>query len=205
MRCQRRIAPQRNWMRERVQVQLDLDEAANGPLANLIQLPGLGALTVHLQLAGPRDALATQLRARAGDLQAGASGTLDLPGSAATLDLTLQAPAMTPRAGLSWQRVSLRAHAQGAFTAPTTSAHLELAGLSPSARCGSIHCKPTYAGEGQALALEAMLGGLSLPAPVTTLLHAPIAVQGPGPAGRSERADPRSVDRTPAAPSPNSL
>ncbi len=62
-----------------IQGRLDLQENAGGPLANLVLLPGLGALSVHLDVLGPPDALATTLDARAGALRAQATGTLDLP------------------------------------------------------------------------------------------------------------------------------
>ena len=43
-----------------VRGQLDLEEDADGPLTHLIQLPGLGALSLHLTLDGPRDAVQTR-------------------------------------------------------------------------------------------------------------------------------------------------
>src|SRR6202034_2133319 len=67
----------------RVAVQMDLEEQANGPLANVMQMPGLGALSVHLLLEGPRTAINTRLDAHAGPLTASASGTMNLPGLAA--------------------------------------------------------------------------------------------------------------------------
>ena len=163
---------------QHIQLQLDVQEGADGPLANLLRLPGLGALAVHLQLSGPRAALAARLTAQAGALHAQAAGTVNLPGRAATLDLSLQSAAMSPRAGLAWQQVSLQAHARGSLTAPTTTAHLSLTGL----RAGSVQLDSLQAdlrGEGRALALDAMLAGLTLPSPVRTLLHAaPIRLHG---------------------------
>ena len=41
----------------RVRGQLDLEEDADGPLTHLIQLPALGALSLHLTLDGPREAV----------------------------------------------------------------------------------------------------------------------------------------------------
>ncbi len=157
--------------RQRMQVRLDLDEEAGGPLANLVRLPGLGALAVHLQLAGPRNALATRLDAQAGALHAEATGTLDLPDRAATLDLSLQSAAMSPRAGLSWQRVSLQARMRGSLTAPTTTAQLVLSGL----HAGTVQLVSLQAdaqGQGRALMVDATLAGVGLPAPLHALLHA---------------------------------
>ncbi len=114
---------------EHVQGRLDLQEDANGPLTNLVGLPGLGALSVHLELLGPPDALATTLDAHAGPMRAQANGTINLQALAATLRLSIEAPAMTPRPGFSWRRVSMQAQSQGSLIAPTTSAHLTLEGL----------------------------------------------------------------------------
>jgi translocation and assembly module TamB len=162
----------------RVQGHLELDENANGPLANLLRLPGLGALAVHLDLLGPPDALGATLDASAGPLRAQARGTLDLPGVAANLDLTLQSPAMTPRAGLSWQSAVLQAHAQGALMAPASRAHLQVAGLYVGGVQSSL-LQVDLQGEGRALALDGTLTGLNLPAPIASLFaHAPIKLQG---------------------------
>jgi translocation and assembly module TamB len=163
---------------QRVRLNAQLAEQANGPLANLMQLPGLGALAASLHLQGPRDALAVQLDAHAGPLSARANGSVDLTGEAARLDMTLQSPAMTPRPGLSWQAVTLRMHANGAFTAPATDAQLQLTGLV----AGTVRVQELQAqlqGEGQGLALQGQMVGLALPAPLGTLLQsAPIAVSG---------------------------
>lgn len=155
----------------RVQLHVDVAEPADGPLANLLRLPGLGALSVHAVFDGPSDAIATELEARAGSLQAHAGGTVDLAGGAATLDVALQAPAMTPRPGLSWRSVTLQVHARGAFTAPATRAQLQLEGFS----AGALQVQAlqlTLQGQGQALSLAGMIDGLTLPAPLNALLHA---------------------------------
>lgn len=163
---------------QRVQLKLDVAEQAGGPLSNLLRLPGLGALSVHCVLDGPRTALATQLTASIGPLQAQAHGNLDFPARAATLDLTLHSPAMSPRPGLSWQAASLQVHAQGAFTAAATRAQLQLQGLS----VGGVQLQALQAslqGEGQTLGLNGMISGLALPAPVGNLLRgAPVQLHG---------------------------
>lgn len=159
-------------------VQMDLEEQADGPLANLLQLPGLGALSVHLLMEGPRTAVRTRLDAQAGALTASANGTLDLPRRAAQLSLSVQAGAMAPRAGLSWQQVSLQAQAHGALIAPTTSATLTLAGLRYRAlQLGRLQAQ--LQGVGRGLSLQAQLAGLALPAPLGSLLsRSPISVSG---------------------------
>src|SRR6185437_12036525 len=101
----------------RLALQVDVEEQANGPLANLLRVPEMGALSVHLLLEGPRTALVTRLDAHAGPLTASASGTMDLPHLAAQLSMSVQASAMRPLQELSWQRISLQAQAHGALTA----------------------------------------------------------------------------------------
>lgn len=161
-----------------VQGRLDLQEDANGPLTNLVGLPGLGALSVHLQLLGPPEALATTLDARAGALRAQAEGSIDLTALAATLSLSLEAPAMSPRPGFSWRRVSLQAHSRGPLIAPSTSAQLLLEGL----HIGPLQLdslQATVSGQGRGLGLEATLRGLRLPDPLQSLLaQAPVRLQG---------------------------
>ncbi len=155
----------------RLRANLRIAEQANGPLANLLRMPALGAIAAQLQLDGVRSALNVQLDAHAGQLQARAQGTVNLTGEAANLDLTLQSPAMAPRPGLSWQQVSLQLHARGAFTSPTTQARLQLSQLV----AGAVHVDSLQAqlqGEGEGISLQGQLAGLTLPAPLGNVLHA---------------------------------
>ena len=161
----------------RVQGQLDLQEDANGPLTHLMQLPALGALAVQLRLDGPRDAVNAQLTAQGGALQASAGGTLNLNTRAAVLQVTLDAPAMSPRPDLSWRRLSLHGSWNGTLAAPVTSAQLQLTGLAAGAlQIGQLTAD--LSGVGDALRLDARLGGLVLPQPVARLLSgAPLQLQ----------------------------
>src|ERR1700691_6135284 len=162
---------------QRVHGQLDLEEAADGPLTHLIQLPGLGALSVHLALDGPRDAVATQLALHAGALQGEVHGSVNLNTRAAALQVALDAAAMSPRPELAWRRLSLHGNWSGTLAAPTTSAQLELAGLT----WGPVQLDALTAalrGEGDALALDASLGGLVLPQPfLRVLADEPVQLQ----------------------------
>ncbi|MFI4866602.1 MAG: translocation/assembly module TamB domain-containing protein [Steroidobacterales bacterium] len=161
----------------RVRGQLDLQEDANGPLTHLIQLPGLGALSVHLALDGPRAAVATQLALQAGALQGQVHGSVNLNTRAAALQIALDAAAMSPRAELAWRRLSLHGNWSGTLAAPVTSAQLELAGLI----WGPVQLDTLTAalrGEGDALALDASLGGLVLPQPfLGVLAGVPVQLQ----------------------------
>jgi translocation and assembly module TamB len=155
----------------RVRGQLDLEEDADGPLTHLIQLPTLGALSLHLSLDGPRDAVQAQLAVHGGALQGSAAGSVNLNTRAAVLQVKLDAPAMSPRPDLSWRSLSLHGSWSGTLAAPDTIAQLQLAGLVAgplqlAALSAELH------GEGDALALDASLGGLVLPQPWAGILAA---------------------------------
>ena len=79
----------------RMDVALKLAEPAGGPLANLLQYPDLGALSVTASLHGPRAAERIQVAARAGELRAEVQGSIDLNRESADLSYSLEAPAMT--------------------------------------------------------------------------------------------------------------
>jgi translocation and assembly module TamB len=155
----------------RVRGQLDVEEDANGPLTHLIQLPDLGALSVHLAFDGPHDAVQAQLTVHGGALQGSAAGSVNLNTRAAVLQVTLDAPAMSPRPDLSWRSLALHGSWSGTLAAPTTTAQLQLTGLVAgplqlAALTADLH------GEGDALALDASLGGLVLPTPFLGILSA---------------------------------
>ena len=155
----------------RVRGQLDLEEDANGPLTHLIQLPDLGALSVHLTLDGPRDAIDTHLALHGGALQGSVAGSVNLDTRAAVLQVMLDAPAMSPRPDLSWRSLSLHGSWSGTLAAPTTTARLQLTGL----LAGPLQLATLTAdlhGAGDALALDASLGGLVLPQPFLGILAA---------------------------------
>src|SRR5262249_59986651 len=113
----------------RMEAMLKLQEPANGPLENLMKVPGLGALSVTARLNGPRNAETVQVSVDAGPLRARASGTVDLVHSAADLGYSLAAPAMTPYAGLAWQSVELKGRFHGPFTTPTADGRLLITAL----------------------------------------------------------------------------
>ena len=109
---------------DRMDATVKLKEPANGPLENLLQVPGLGDLAVFAQLTGPRSAEHIQLTLDAGALHGRVQGTLDLIAVAADLDYTLTATAMTPHPGLSWQSVDLQGRWHGTVKAPVADGRL---------------------------------------------------------------------------------
>jgi translocation and assembly module TamB len=109
---------------DRMDATLKLQEPANGPLANLLSVPGLGELSVFAQLSGPRTAEDLQLTLDAGALHARLKGTADLPATSAELDYTLTASEMTPHPGLSWQSVNLQGRWHGTLSRASADGHL---------------------------------------------------------------------------------
>ena len=85
----------------RMDATLKVQEPANGPLENLIKVPGLGELSLLARLSGPRNAEDIQLTLDAGPLRGRARGTINLVQSSADLEYSLTAPAMTPYPGRS--------------------------------------------------------------------------------------------------------
>ena len=101
-------------------------EPQGGLLGGLAKLPALGALGLTATIDGPRTALHTDLKFAAGQLSADAHGTVDLVGQSAALDISANAPAMSPRPDISWSGIMLQAHVKGPFKTPDVSAHAVL-------------------------------------------------------------------------------
>jgi translocation and assembly module TamB len=109
---------------DRMDATLKLQEPANGPLENLLRVPGLGDLSVFAQLSGPRTAEQIQLIVDAGALRARAQGTVNLTAVSADLDYSVTASAMNPRPGLSWQSIDLQGRWHGTVSSPSADGHL---------------------------------------------------------------------------------
>lgn len=150
---------------------LQLQEPSGGPLEHLVNLPGLGALSVEASIDGPRQAERMHLLARAGELHAAADGTLDLKRRAADLSYSLQAPAMSPGPGLAWRRVELQGHLNGAVAAPQATMMLDLDGISlpDGAQVGSV--RGNASADGHVLSVHAVAAALMLPAGQPQLLQ----------------------------------
>jgi len=155
----------------RIAAMLDAAEPDGGLIAAAASLPGLGPLSVKASLDGPRNAAATSLALTAGPLQAQARGTLDLEGSAADLDVSASAPAMTPRPDVSWQSVALQARVHGPFTAPDAAGQLRIEGLA-AAGAAVQRLVADVQGNAGRIGLHATADGVRLPGPDPTLLAA---------------------------------
>lgn len=170
----------RLWLRcdaSRMDAKLSLEEPAGGTLGSLLQLPGLGALSLEGSLGGPRNAERLHAVARAGELRALAQGTLDLTRGDADLGYHLEAPAMAPRPDLSWQRVELQGRWRGTLTAPQAEARLRIDRLHAPGGGAVAALNANLTADAGDLAVHAVAEGLVLPGPQPRLLaDAPLSV-----------------------------
>ncbi len=150
---------------------LDAAEPDGGLIATVAALPGLGPLSIKASLDGPRNAAATNLALTAGPLQANVKGTLDLDGSAADLDVSASAPAMTPRPDMTWQSVALQARVHGPFTAPDAAGQLRIEGLAAAGATLRSLVADVQGNAGR-IGLHATADGVRLPGPNAELLAA---------------------------------
>ena len=154
---------------DRIAADLSAREPPKGLIANAAHLPDLGALAVSGSLAGPLSAVAARLSVAAGELRAGASGNLDLEHGAVDLDVTADAPAMTPRPDLSWQSVALDAHVHGAYASPNASGTLRIAELAAVGASVRLLAADISGNSGH-LALNARAENVRIPGPKPDML-----------------------------------
>ncbi len=150
---------------------LQVAEPPEGLVAAIAKLPDIGAITLQASVDGPRTAEAATLELSAGPLHANAKGRIDIEGQSADLDVSANAPAMTPAPGVSWQSVALDAHVHGPFTKPDATGTLRLAGLAAGgAQIATLSAD--LSGNQGAAAVRATVDGLRIPGPQPGLLAA---------------------------------
>jgi len=151
---------------------LEAHEPASGPLENILQLPGLGALSANLNLNGPRNAERVTLVLDAGDMRVRAQGSVNLEKYTADLQYSLDAPAMRPNAGIAWERLALHGRWRGDATAPDADGRLEIAGLRLAGGIGIASLSASLKASGGNAAAQALVNGLEIPGPKPRLLAA---------------------------------
>jgi translocation and assembly module TamB len=156
---------------KRMDGRLTVHEPASGPLENILQVPGLGALTAQVSIAGLRNAEQIDLELGAGELKAQVRGSLDLRSGAAALDYSVSAPQTSPRPDLKWQRLALDGHWNGPYRDPTADAHLDVEQLVLPAgnAIGNLHAELNAAAGD--IALKAVVRGLRIPGSEPALLE----------------------------------
>ena len=156
----------------RCDASLSVHEPADGPLENLLGLPGLGTLAAKVTVLGPRTAEAVDLVLAAGDLHANANGTVDLARGSADLEYSLHAPAMEPRADLGWGGVALTGNWHGAPSAPRATGHLQIDRLRVAGSTRIAKLTANLAASGGRLGVTTILEGLEIPGPEPQFLAA---------------------------------
>ncbi|HTQ37140.1 MAG TPA: translocation/assembly module TamB domain-containing protein [Steroidobacteraceae bacterium] len=157
---------------QRLDAQLRLSETANGPLENILKIPGLGALSVQASLAGPRNAEVIDVTLDAGALHGQARGTADLATRSAQLTYALDAPAMAPAPGLSWQAISLHGEWHGPPQELNATGQLQVRGLRLPAGAGLGSLTADLRSVQGRLTARATLQQLVIPGPDPALLRA---------------------------------
>ena len=154
-----------------------VNEPPHGLIAAIAKLPDIGAITGNASVDGPRSAEATSLDLSAGPAHITAKGTVDLVDEAADLDVTGNAPAMTPAPGVSWQTIALDVHVHGPFTKPDATGQLRVAGLKAGDAAIARLTAELHGNQGAA-GLHATAEGVRIPGPKPDLLGAaPLTLQ----------------------------
>ena len=87
-------------------------------------------------LNGPRRAERVEMMLDAGDLHARAEGNVDLVQRSADVEYSLEAPAMSPRPDIAWQRFSSKGRWHGNFSEPAADATRGRRGAAPRGQHG---------------------------------------------------------------------
>jgi translocation and assembly module TamB len=141
---------------------MSLQEPAGGLLAAVANLPDLGPIAITADLDGPKSAEQAHLNAAIGAVRATLTGTTNLPARTLALNVVATAPAMHPRADLSWRNIDLHAHIAGPFAGPDATGHLTLANVQ-SASLGLQNLQADLSGNKSRVTLNAVLTGLRIP------------------------------------------
>jgi translocation and assembly module TamB len=157
---------------KRMDATLRLNEPGGGPLENLLQLPGLGALAVTVNLSGLRTAERLDLAVDAGPLRGTARGNVNVDELSGDVEVAIQSGAMNPRPEFKWDSAALTGRWRGSIKAPTADGHLDVEKLQlpGGTQMAALHADVT-AGRGEAV-LAAQVGGLRIPGPRPGLLQA---------------------------------
>ncbi len=154
-----------------MQVAVKVNEPANGLIATIAKLPDIGAIGIEASVNGPRDALATTAHVSAGPLQASASGTIDLVHESADMAVKVDAPAMHPAPGVSWELIGVDATVHGPFARPDAKGTVLVRALNAAgARIGTLTAD--VSGNAGRIALQATAADLHVPGPKPDILAA---------------------------------
>jgi translocation and assembly module TamB len=156
---------------QRMDAALKVHEPANGPLENILSLPGLGALEATLNLEGPRAAEQLALSLQAGELKGHAEGSLNLDALSADLAFGFESAALSPRSDLGWERGVLRGRWHGSLRSLNAEGHLEIAGLRVPGQLQAAALSADLAADHGKADLHALIQGLRIPGSQPKLLE----------------------------------
>jgi translocation and assembly module TamB len=156
---------------KRMDAALTLREPAGGPLENLLQLPGLGALAATVNLNGPREAERLELSIDAGAFRGRAQGSLNMSDMSADLAFAFDSPALAPRPDIAWERASVHGRWRGSIEAPRADAHVEAIQLRLPGGARLAALNGDFTAHSGMAELHALVGGLRIPGPRPELLE----------------------------------
>jgi translocation and assembly module TamB len=162
---------------QRMDASLVLHEPASGPLENILKLPGLGALSATVRLNGPHRAERVEMVLDAGDLHARAEGNVDLVRRSADVEYSLEAPALSPRPDIAWQRLSSKGRWHGNLSEPAAEARVDVEGLRLAGGTAIGALRADLSASGGSAALDAVVKELVIPGPQPKLFaRDPLAI-----------------------------
>ncbi|MDE2183048.1 MAG: translocation/assembly module TamB domain-containing protein [Alphaproteobacteria bacterium] len=104
-------------------------ESGNGLVGGVFGLPDIGPVNLTMDAVERRGSDFVDVRLQAGDMRGSGTGTVDLAGKTLQVDFTANAPAMRPRADLSWASMTAEGHIHGTFRTPEIRASLRFTDL----------------------------------------------------------------------------
>lgn len=156
---------------QRMDGTLAVHEPASGPLENILMVPGLGALSANLAINGPREAEHIDLKLAAGELSAAVEGRVDLRQGSMDLNYSVDAPAVSPRPDLKWQRLSLTGQWHGTLKDPTADGHLQADRLELPGSAAIAALRADLTASQGTISLRGVIEGLRIPGPQASLFE----------------------------------
>jgi translocation and assembly module TamB len=171
----------------RMTASLGLHEPADGPLENLLKVPGLGKLSALVTLSGPRTLENVSVAIEAGELRARAQGSLDLTQRSADLAYSLTSPAMRLRPDLQWERLDLEGRWRGTLDAASADGTLRVEGLRLPGGAALARLDAGLKAAAGSISAHAVASGVEIPRQPQLLRADPLTVDAvlrPGERGR---------------------
>jgi translocation and assembly module TamB len=155
----------------RMDATLQIQEPANGPLQNILTLPGLGDLSALVKITGPRTAEDIELTLDAGAAHGRVRGTVDLKDTSANLQYAFDAARMAPARGLSWENISLHGHWEGTLKQGAADGQLQLRSLQVPGGLQLAALNASLSAKRGLLRLHSVIEGLTIPGSQPDLLR----------------------------------